>query len=667
VIDESLLRLARTAGLYVEWTDANGRPHHVEPDTLRTVLNALGYPTANNSDILESQRRLDREAHTLPPLITALPAESIRVGHTRQARLKTQDGKWQELSLEPLNGGGCSVRAPKAIGYHELELDGATHVVAVAPSRCFGIADGSTDPMLAGLSVQIYSLRGGHSAGFGDYAALGEFAAQMGASGIDALGVSPTHARFAARPESISPYAPSTRYFLDPLYADVGLAGGETAVEDHPGDLIDWREAHQRKYAQLRAAYEGFAQNCSDRSAFAGFCEREGQRLHDHAVFEALDTHFRKQGTASSREWPQAFHDPRSCEVQAFAKREEKQVEYHMFLQWLTAESASAAQARAREQMAVGTVADIAVGVSREGSQAWSAPHELIGGLAIGAPPDAFNSAGQNWGLTGFSPAALRASGYNGFVATLRAAMRHAGGVRIDHAMGLRRLWVLPDGALPSEGVYLSYPLQDLLRLVALESHLSRAIVIGEDLGTVPEGFHAQLSAAGILGMRILWFERGHDGRFIPPEHWDGEAAALTTTHDLPTIAGWWKGRDTDWAEKLHRKSPHGSIGAERHERQKDRASLWSALTEACCARGIEPAPDEPAAVIEGALGYVGKTPCALAMAAVEDILAVPEQPNMPGTIDEHPNWRRRLPASVSWDDATVQTRLAKLTARNRE
>jgi 4-alpha-glucanotransferase len=664
--DDSLWKLARAAGLYMDWTDANGRPHQVTPDTLRTVLAALGYPANSNSDILESQQRLDCEARALPPLITALPGEFVHVEHAKLARLKTQKGEWKEIPLQPQKNGGSSVRAPETMGYHEVEFDGSAHIVAVAPPRCFGIADISPKRKVSGLSVQIYSLRGGHSAGFGDYAALGEFAAQMGASGIDTLGVSPTHARFAARPESISPYAPSTRYFLDPLYADVALAGGETAAGDQPGDLIDWREPHQRKYAQLREAYQRFSKH-GDRVAFVAFCQREGQRLRNHAVFEALDARFRKQGKVSSREWLEAFRDPGSSEVQAFAKREETEVEYYMFLQWLTAESASAAQARAKEHMTIGIVADMAVGVSREGSQAWSAPHELIGGLRIGAPPDAFNAAGQDWGLTTFSPTALRATGYDGFIATLRAAMQHAGGVRIDHAMGLRRLWVLPDGASPNEGVYLGYSLQDLLRLVTLESHLNRAIVIGEDLGTVPEGFHAQLSAAGILGMRILWFERGHDGRFIAPEQWDGQAAALTTTHDLPTIAGWWSGHDIDWTAKLHRESPRGSIDAERHERQKGRASLWSALTEAGCARGTEPAPDEPEAVIEGALAYVGKTPCALAMAAVEDILGVPKQPNMPGTIDEHPNWRRRLPASVSWDDPTIQTRLAKLTARNLE
>jgi 4-alpha-glucanotransferase len=664
--DDALRKLARAAGLYVEWTDSNGRPQEVKPDTLRAVLKALGYGADNTSDILESQKRLDRESRAVPPLIAAVESEAIRVGHAKQARLRTQEGAWQDLPLEPLKVGGSCVRAPQSIGYHELELNGAVHILAVAPPRCFGTADIASGRKLAGLSVQIYSLRGGHSSGFGDYAALAEFATEMGAAGIDALSVSPTHARFAANAENLSPYAPSTRFFLDPLYADIALAGYEPTAGDNPSDLIDWPEAHRRKYTQLRAAYEQFSQDGSDKRSFLEFCQNGGQRLLDHATFETLDAHFHEEGKKFWGEWPPAFRDPRSAEVLAFAEAKKNEVAYHLYLQWLAAESAAAAQAQARQHMAVGVISDMAVGVDRTGSQAWSTPHELMGNLSIGAPPDTFNLAGQDWGLTNFAPTALRATGYEGFIATLRASMQHAGGVRVDHAMGLRRLWVLPAGSSPADGVYISYPMNDLLRLIALESWLHRTIVIGEDLGTVPQGFHAQLATAGVLGMRVLWFEREKDGRFISPERWDGQAAALTTTHDLPTVAGWWEGRDVEWAAKLRRKARLGSVSAEKRERQKDRTLLWSALAESGCARGTEPPPGNPEPVIVGALSYVAKSASALAMASVEDVLSLREQPNLPGTIDEHPNWRRRLPADTSWEDAAVRARLAKLTARRR-
>jgi len=223
--------------------------------------------------------------------------------------------------------------------------------------------------------------------------------------------------------------------------------------------------------------------------------------------------------------------------------------------------------------MSIGIITDIAVGMDPLGSHAWSAPDELLRDLHVGAPPDIFNTRGQDWGLTGFSPRALLSSGYNSFLATLRANMAHAGGVRIDHALGLRRLWVIPSGASPADGVYLHYPQRELLGLTALESQLNRAVVIGEDLGTVPEGFRDELVRAGVLGMQVLWFERDNRGGFISPGRWRRDAAAMTTTHDLPTIAGWWSGRDIDWQERLGQlRSPEKQ---QRSERAADRKLLW--------------------------------------------------------------------------------------------
>jgi 4-alpha-glucanotransferase len=661
--DDALKRLARAAGLYVEWTDANGRPQDVKPDTLRAVLAALGLPAGTPRDIADSQARAERDAKIIPRLIAAHGREPVHVGHAAHACIRAEDGAWHDLHIEPLKIGGGSFRAPDGIGYYELELDESPHILAVAPSRCFGVADAAPQHRLAGLSVQLYSLRGGHSEGFGDFAALGAFAAEAGTLGVDAIAVSPTHARFAADPGNISPYSPSTRFFLDPLYADPTLVGADVAQDTGGGELIDWPEAHRKKYAQLRAAYDNFLDRNEQNHSFRGFCQDGGQRLFDHALYETLDAHFRKEGKPSPRNWPESFRDAHSREVQEFAERERKEIAFHLFLQWLAAQSAEAAQARARERMAIGIIADVAVGVDHTGSHAWSAPHELIGALSIGAPPDTFNPAGQDWGLTTFSPTAIKASGYDSFIATLRASMQYAGGMRLDHAMGLRRLWVLPEGASPTEGVYLSYPFNDLLRLIALESALHRAIVVGEDLGTVPEGFRSQISGAGILGMRVLWFERSKDGRFVPPEQWDVQAAALTTTHDLPTVAGWWKGRDIDWSAKLHRKMRLGSENAERRGRKKDRALLWSAFTRAACAKGAEPPPEKPEAVVDAALSYVGKSPCVLAFAAAEDVLALAEQPNLPGTIGQHPNWRRRLPAEDIWRDPQARARLARFTA----
>ncbi len=254
------------------------------------------------------------------------------------------------------------------------------------------------------------------------------------------------------------------------------------------------------------------------------------------------------------------------------------------------------------------------------------------------------NRSGQQWGITSFSPVALRAGGFAPFLATLRAALRTAGGVRIDHAMGLQRLWLVPDGASPADGAYLNYPLTDMLRLLALESERHRAVVVGEDLGTVPAGFRPALDGHGVYGMRVLWFERDRDGKgFAPPAAWDARAMAMTSTHDLPTLAGWWLGAD------IALRAAHGVLGRDRNrveaERDADRAALWRALTRSGAGKGG--LPEQPEAFVDAALRHVAAADCALCLLPLEDVLGEIEQPNLPGTIDEHPNWRRRAPEPV--------------------
>jgi 4-alpha-glucanotransferase len=335
--------------------------------------------------------------------------------------------------------------------------------------------------------------------------------------------------------------------------------------------------------------------------------------------------------------------------VAEFAREHHDEVEYYLFLQFLTSQSTAAAQAAARQAgMHVGLIADLATGMDPSGSDAWSAPDNVLIGLEIGAPPDLINNVGQGWGLTALSPTGLQRDGFASFIAMVRANMAHAGGVRIDHAMGLMRLWVIPERAPPTEGVYLRYPMEDLLRLIALESYRNRCIVVGEDLGTVPHGFREHLRQRGISGMQVLWFERDWGG-FMPPERWRNDALAMTTTHDLPTVAGWWRGRDIVWRTELAPGVSKSDPATEWRTREDDRRALWNALRNARCVDGDEPPPEYPDEVVTGTLAYVGKTPARLAVAAVEDVLALTEQPNLPGTIDEHPNWRRRLPPGDSF------------------
>ena len=377
------------------------------------------------------------------------------------------------------------------------------------------------------------------------------------------------------------------------------------------------------------------------RSAFEAFCTVGGPNLHQHAVFEALrGQFFAETGARGWRDWPLLFQDPAAPAVAEFSRAHAEEVEFHLFLQWLADSSLAAAQTAAREAgMAVGLIADLAVGMDAGGSHAWSRREDIVNRLSVGAPPDLYQPRGQDWGIAAFSPQALKRTGFSAVLATLRAALRHAGGLRIDHAMGLRRLWMVPEGGAAKDGAYVTYPFEDLLRLIKLESRRSQAIVVGEDLGTVPEGFREAIAEAGVMGMRVLWFEQSQKG-LIPPGQWPKSAMAMTSTHDLPTVAGWWRGRDIDWAAQLGETRET----ERRAERAVERAALWTALVEAEAAEGLAPPPNAPERVVDAAAAFIATTSCDLALIPMEDLLGLTEQVNLPGVLDEHPNWRRRLP-----------------------
>jgi 4-alpha-glucanotransferase len=310
--------------------------------------------------------------------------------------------------------------------------------------------------------------------------------------------------------------------------------------------------------------------------------------------------------------------------------------------------------------MPIGLIADFAVGVDPAGSECWSQPHNMLIGASIGAPPDELNALGQNWGLTTYSPVALLREGFAPFLGVLRAVMRHAGGVRLDHVMSLMRLWMIPHGAKATEGAYLRYPFDDLVRLVALESWRHRCIVIGEDLGTVPDDCRTRLADVGILGLDVLPFMRA-GASFVRPDRWRSNAIAMTSTHDVATVAGWWRGRDLDWRRRLHLFGERGEK-IERAERERSKAELKSAVTRQKIARIS--AKSKPSAVVDAAIGYVARTAAPLAIVPLEDVIGETEQPNLPGTVAEHPNWRRRYRAEASrmLDTADASRRLRILS-----
>ncbi|SNS54047.1 4-alpha-glucanotransferase [Noviherbaspirillum humi] len=692
--DNHLFDLAAAAGLSRDWTSAKGEAMQVSPDTLRTILEALELPCGSDEQCRDSRARLAQlmAGDALPPLLTGLvdqPLHLPAMPHLagRNYRIEFEhggqfDGRFGDdaanLLLPPFG----------QPGYHRLLVEEEATVLAIAPPRCYGVADAMQaakvsgvlgapdDPRLWGLGVQLYSLRRPGDGGLADYGALARLAKCAAERGAGALAISPVHAMFSADVHRFSPYGPSSRLFLNALHIDpasvLGLQALEAAVDAlgpearatmarlEQQDLVDWPQAGGLRLRLLRRLYEQFIGN-GKLDEFDDFRAHGGTALRDHARFEALHAARLARGEDGYwLTWPQGLRDPAGAEVDAFAREHADEIRFHEFLQWQAARGLGAAQkAACQAGMPIGLISDLAVGADNGGSQAWSRQREIIRGLSVGAPPDIMNVHGQAWGLGAFSPHAMRAGGFAAYLEMLRASFAHAGGVRIDHVLGLTRLWLVPNGASPQDGAYLTYPLQDLLRLIALESWRHKAIVIGEDLGTVPEGFDRTLADAGLLGIRVLMFQRQGE-RFLNPVEWPRTAIATTTTHDLPTMAGWWAGHDVALRGGLGLLEPGKSEADARAERGRELRSLWDALCGTGSAQGEMPPFTAEAAPVDAAIDFMSAAPAPLAMLPIEDALGLTEQPNLPGTVDEHPNWRRRLPQPVEQvlDGEAVSRRL---------
>ncbi|SOE93369.1 4-alpha-glucanotransferase [Burkholderia sp. D7] len=702
--------LAAKAGFEVEWQDAHKQIRRVPEETLKVLLERLGLPCGNAAQLKQSAATLDAElsGRKLPPLMTAevdrgisLPMAAVKTG--ARYRIELESGAVIDGRFTSPKGATALLSPISEPGYHTLVINEQHTTLAVAPARCYTIDDawrelepgGGATPPMWGVAAQVYGLRRVGDGGAGDFSALATLAAESAQRGGHAIAISPMHAMFSAEPHKFSPYSPSSRLFLNIAHIDpaavLGVEAAQAAIKtagvaDEFADLealqlIDWPRVMTAKLAVLRALFAQFNDQDSDtlHKDFARFVKRGGRALEDHARFEALQAAQLKEANEGYwRNWAEELRDPRSAAVAEFAAAHEDEVQFFLFAQWLAAKGLSHAQHVARDSgMAIGLIADLAVGCDSAGSHAWSYRDEMLQGVSVGAPPDLFNQAGQSWGLTTFSPRAMRTQGFSAFIDMLRAAFTLAGGIRIDHILGLRRLWLVPDGESAKNGAYLRYPLDDLLRLIALESWRHKAIVIGEDLGTVPPGFRERLQEHGLLGIRVLWFERAEKGPgFKAPADWDHDVAATTTTHDLPTVTGWWIGEDIVWRSKIGQTAARADgrdpVELAQTERGEDRKLLWSAFQEAGVAApdvSVPPDISPQNAPVDEALAFVASTPAPLAIYPLEDLLALAEMPNLPGSIDEHPNWRRRLAVPVSElfdDDSFVDRLLAVDQARQK-
>lgn len=663
--DKRLAELSRAVGLNIEWQDAAKKTQHVTPEAQRALLEAMGYPAQTSQQIVESLATL-RDRHRsrcYGPLLTVEQGQPLDLTGRFKAgspfRLIEEDSQRHEGRLD------AHARLPgwHMPGYHHLEVGNEQLTVAVCPPACPDVAtlSGGRDRHLWGLAVQLYALRRQGDGGVGDTEALEHLVRSAAQAGADAMALSPVHAMFSALPDHYSPYSPSSRLFFNVLHASPGCIMGEHAQSQalkvsgleqefkrlEALELIDWPAAGTARLRILHQLYRSFGDGGKEHLLtpdFDSFCSAGGEALRDHCRFEALHAFQLARGQSGDwRDWPESLHDPRHAEVERFAREHAEEVRFHAFCQWLIARCLKRAQdAATGAGMRIGLIADLAVGAEPTGSQAWSRQAEFLPALAVGAPPDLINRAGQNWGITAFSPEGLRQHGFRAYLEMLRANLAHVGGLRIDHAMGLQRLWLIPQGAPPEAGAYLDYPCTDLLRLLCLEATRHQALIIGEDLGTVPPGFSEDLARRNILGMRVLYFEQ-HQKGFRPLAQWSDEALATSTTHDLPSIIGWLEGRD------IQQRLDSGHIDEHRAQddlaqREEDRQALAETLQAEGLLREDE---QRPARLLDACVEFLGLTPAPLVLLPLEDILGHPEQPNLPGPGDRHPNWRRRWPVSV--------------------
>ncbi|MGE3773243.1 MAG: malto-oligosyltrehalose synthase [Gammaproteobacteria bacterium] len=673
--DDTLALRAAALGIAAGFHDVRGDWHAASAHTLRALIacldEAAGTPAAPwPAAIVRRRTELDAglrlpDSQGLDDLHLHVVHEDGSTARHRATLRRAADALHLELDLPPL-----------PLGYHRLALYEGPRCLAetlciVTPERCHLPDALAGESRLWGPAVQLYALRSARNWGIGDFTDLGTVLEQWAAHGAGLIGLNPLHALFVDEPSRASPYSPASRLFLNPLYLDVEriedlrdcpAAQARLAAPEFQARLAALRAEDYVDYAAvaalklevlalLHAAFRARQSATEDPRVqdFARFRADAGIELRRHALWEALREHFGATGLYDWRAWPLAYRDPESPAVAAFLAAQGERVEFSEYLQWQCDRQLAAVAAHARALgLPIGLYGDVAVSVDRSGSETWSHPACFALDASVGAPPDDFSLDGQDWGLPPMIPARLRASGYAPFIALLRRCMRHVGALRIDHVMGLMRLYWIPPGAGARDGTYVHYPLADLLGILALESERHRCMVVGEDLGTVPDEIRAALDAHGVLSYRLLYFERAADGSFRAPSDYPGQALVAAGTHDLPTLAGYWEGRDLALRTALGL-FPTDEIRQQQILARADaRARLLIRLEDESLLPPGATADPQTLPRMEPALsralhGLLARTPSKLLLVQLEDVPCLREQVNLPGTIDEHPNWRRKL------------------------
>ena len=722
---EALLhQLADLHGIGHEYTDGNGVRRSVAPKALRHILGSMGV----RCDTLLGMRRavadakarpwtamidevvVVRPTYNIPVLFVSLPLQSYSLDHV-SFKLTLRD---EEKRLRQLRRKGSSCKRvgsrtihgiryvriqlllPRRIpyGYYLLSvfatfgscsLEGQTFLIS-APAQCYLPAN----PRRSwGITIQLYGLRSRTNWGVGDFRDLKTVMKWAGGTlGAATIGINPIH----PLPSGIvSPYSPSSRLFYDPLYLDVEAVAeyGSTAsiqrrvrsrsFQEKLNELrLSWRVQYEDvrtvKLEILEALFKAFVRQHERRvtaraRVFHKFIADGGLSLDRFAVFQALNEHHHP---STWREWPYEFQDPNSREIERFKKHHLGRIRFFQYLQWQCDLQLKRLDQIARDKkMSFGLYHDLPVGIHPDGADAWVFHEQMAQAVTVGAPPDSFNPKGQNWGLMPPFSSRMRASGYRLFIETVRQNMRYGGLLRIDHALGLFRFFWVPEGCSGEEGAYVQTPVDEVLAILALESVKNKVMVIGEDLGTVTPTIRRGLAQAGLLSYRLLLFEKTPQGTFRSPSFYPQQALVAATTHDLPTLRGFWEGRDIEVKEQAGLYLSRKQSRHDRNLRVGERLALFKSLQREGLLRSVltkgipERLGDEHCAAI---YGFLTRTACRVLVVTLEDLLGERETPNLPGASnDAYPSWRLKIGKSLeSWTNDPIFQQIVSMIRQYR-
>jgi 4-alpha-glucanotransferase len=699
-----LIELAAAHGVVTEYRDWHAQHVRVPAETITAVLRAVGVDasTPEATRVALAEHRLARWRRMLPPCLVTragwTPRFGVHVHHGDPVEVwvELEDGglrhdvAQQDHWVDPVVVDGVltgeatfALPGDLPLGWHRLcarSPERQDSVPLVVTPRRLELPRGIADRHTWGFMVQLYSMRSRRSWGLGDLADLADLAAWSGHElGAGFVLVNPLQAAAPVLPLEPSPYLPGTRRFIDPIHlrieavpelaylppaerAQIDALAFDARKRNDSDDLLDRDAVWAAKRAALHVLHRT-PRSPGREAVYRSFLDEHGQALRDYATWCALAERL----GAAWRDWPAELRDPRSPEVAALAAGElAETVDFHCWLQWLADEQLAVAQAQAAG-MPLGIIHDLPVGVDPDGADTWTLGDVYAQGVTVGAPPDAFNQQGQDWSQPPWRPDRLAETGYAAYRDMLHTVLRHAGGVRIDHVIGLFRLWWVPEGSPPSAGTYVRCDHEALIGILALEAHRAGALVIGEDLGTVEPWVRKYLADRGVLGTSILWFEKDAQDRPLAPEHWRELALATVTTHDLPPTAAYLAGEHIELRHRL------GLLTRPVEQERAVDAAERRAWLELLASRGLLD-PDQTGAGSEAEEAGVAAlhrllaaTPCRLLGVALPDAVGDRRAQNLPGTCDEYPNWRVPLADAqgrpLLVEDVVVSPRLQALAA----